>query len=78
MKFVDTITTPDVDGHRRQSEKDDKHLEASGNGRLLPGITGPDGVISSEEIEDEQGDNLKGETGKPDIDTFYGIRTRGR
>ncbi len=78
MKFVDTITTPDIDEHRRQSDKHDKHLKASGNGRLLPGTAGPDGVVGSENDEDEQGDNLKGETGEGDVDTVYRIRIRGR
>ena len=69
MKFIDTITTPDVDQDCSQDDKDDKNFEAGSNTRGLPGSTRPKGVIASQDGEDEQCDDLKGETCKGNVDT---------
>ena len=68
MKFIDTITTPDVDQNRGQGDKDDENVEAGSKFRVLPGIPGPDGKIAGQNGEDEQCDDLEGKTGKGNFD----------
>lgn len=53
MKFVDAITTPDVDQNCGQGDKDDKDFEAGSKFRVFPDIPGPNGEIAGQNGEDE-------------------------
>lgn len=78
MKFIDTITTPDVNQDCSQSDKDDKNFEAGSNVRGLPGSTRPERVIAGQNGEDEQCDDLEAETCEGNVDTSVRTAVRCR